>query len=86
MDCVALSLPYTRQDVACNICGYFHVVSNMFPEIERCSRVECSIPVPRKYTILPEVSSLHIFMRAWPTYHVIICIVKMAPASTADSS
>ena len=25
-------------------------------------------------------------MSAWPTYHVIICIVKMATASTADSS
>ena len=48
--------------------------------------VECSIPVPRKYTILPEVSSLYIFMRVWPTYHVIICIVKMATASTAASS
>ena len=30
-----LSPPYTRQHVACNICGYFDLVSNMLPEIEQ---------------------------------------------------
>ena len=28
---------YTRQLVASNICGYIDLVSNMLPEIERCS-------------------------------------------------
>ena len=48
--------------------------------------VECSIPVPRKYTILTEVSSQHITARAWPNHHVIICMLKMATAATVASS
>ena len=34
---ITLRPSYTRQLVASNICGYFDLVSNMFPRIESCS-------------------------------------------------